>query len=102
MGHSALLWVLSLTTATESLAHWRLRILEYDLEVMHRPDIVHQAPNALYRLDTKGSDTNALEDNIPTLCTYPAELVHFIDNDDKDEADDHPLQPRMTVVCAIS
>ena len=63
--HDSLRWLLNLADASGRLARWRLRLAEYEYDVVHRPGIKHQAPDALSRLPTKGTDQSPLDDDIP-------------------------------------
>ena len=65
--HSALRWILNLTDSTGRLTRWRLRLLEYDFDVVHRAGIKHQAPDALSRLDTDAFDAQPLQDDLPVF-----------------------------------
>lgn len=76
--------VFSLTTATGRLARWRLRLLEYDFEVMHRPGIVHPVPDAFPRLDMSGFDITSLEDEIYIFCVYLPEVNQLLNDVDDD------------------
>lgn len=64
---NALKWIMDMTTATGMLARWRLRLLELEFHVVHRPGRQHQAPYALSRLPTTGADTVTLSDEVPVF-----------------------------------
>lgn len=49
------------------LTRWRLRLLEYDFEIVYRADVKHQAAGALFRLCTTGVDYTELEEEIPVM-----------------------------------
>lgn len=55
------------TEATGKLARWRLRVQEFEYDTLHRPGIIHRAPDALSRLPTNGHDTNPLNDEVPVF-----------------------------------
>lgn len=94
---SALRWVLNLTTATGRLARWELRLLEYDLEVMHRPVIVHQATDALYRINTTVFDTTPPDDEMGTLCVLLTDhMATVIDEGEYENQNDASL------ICKLS
>lgn len=57
-------WMLNIETQSERLARWKLRIQEFDYEVIYRPGIKHIAPDGLSRLDTDGQDESELGDDI--------------------------------------
>jgi len=65
--HESLRWILNLSDASGKLQRWRLRLLEFEFDVVHRPGIKHQAADALSRLNTQGEDEEPLEDEVPTL-----------------------------------
>ena len=65
--HDALKWLLNMDSATGQLARWRLRLAEFDYSVEFRPGIKNQAPDALSRLPTDGTDKTPLKDDIPVL-----------------------------------
>lgn len=65
--HAALRWILNMADATGKLARWRLRLLEYDYEIQHRPGVKHQAADALSRVRTDGGDETELDDEVPTF-----------------------------------
>lgn len=45
--HSFLMYILNLTNSVGRLVHWRLRYSEFDIDIVHRTEIKHQALNAL-------------------------------------------------------
>ena len=65
--HDALRWILNMADATGKLARWRLRLAEYEFDVVHRAGVKHQAADALSRLPTDGEDKAPLDDEIPVL-----------------------------------
>lgn len=60
----ALWWILSHVDAAEKLAGWRLSLLEYDLEIVHRAVVKYQVAHELSRLPTAAVENNELEDGI--------------------------------------
>lgn len=69
MDHDALKWILQSADSTGRLAHWRLRLSEFEVEVEHRTNIVHQAAKTISQLALNGKDKSTLEDDIPLLAT---------------------------------
>ena len=65
--HSALKWLLNLADSSGRLARWRLRLTEFEFDIVHRAGIKHQAADALSRLETTSTDETELRDEIPTL-----------------------------------
>lgn len=56
-----------MTDATSRLAQWRLRLSEFDPNIVHQVRVTHQAADAHFRLHTTGTDESSLEDDIPVL-----------------------------------
>lgn len=65
--HHSLRWILNLAETTDKRAHWRLRLLEYEFDVIHRAGVKHQAADSPCRLPTAGGDTSELEEKIPVM-----------------------------------
>lgn len=51
-----------MTGMTGTLARSRLRVSEFDIEVVHSADVKHQSANTLFRLPTNGIDNSPLKD----------------------------------------
>lgn len=51
----------------EKLVSWRLRLLEGQFNIVHRPVVMDQATYVLSRLETTGADKYPLEDDIQVL-----------------------------------
>lgn len=64
--HDALRWLLNMTDVTGTLAQWRLRLSELELDVVHRAVIKRQAADSLSRLETTDPDTSKMNDYMPT------------------------------------
>ena len=65
---------------TGRLMRWRLRLMEFDYEIVYRPGRVHQVPDVLSRLshpEPAGSekDLGEIDDTIPTFRTDVSEFV---------------------------
>ncbi len=56
---------LFLAKAEGRLAKWRLRLAEFDFEVLFRPGVKQSVPDAFSRVETTNGDQGALEDEIP-------------------------------------
>ena len=65
--HDSLRWIMNLSDASGRLQRWRLRLADFEYDVVHRAGIKHQAADALSRMPTDGSDQTPLDDAIPTL-----------------------------------
>jgi len=69
--HGALRWLMNATDLSGRLVRWRLRLSEFDYSIVYRPGRVHQVPDALSRVPTKGMDDSPLDDAIPCLVIAP-------------------------------
>lgn len=64
----ALRWTPDLKESAGRLARWRISLLEFDFEVVHRPGVFHQAADAMSCLPKEKFIAETLvEDEIPTL-----------------------------------
>lgn len=66
--HNALSWVLHFANLNES---WPVGVYDYqnlEFEVVHGAGINHQAPDALLRLRTTGSNQTPIKDKVLELC----------------------------------
>ena len=63
--HSPLKWLLNLKDCSGRLARWRLRLLPFHYDVVHKAGLKHQAPDALSRLPTAGMDNSPIDDDLP-------------------------------------
>ncbi len=59
--HHALKWALFLAKAEGRLAKWRLRLAEFDFDVVYRPGVKHSAPDALSRVESANGDRSTLK-----------------------------------------
>ena len=66
--HNALKWMLTLNDPTGRLMRWRLRLSEFDYEIVYRPGLKHQVPDALSRLPRPESNPeDEVDERIPTF-----------------------------------
>ena len=66
--HNALKWMLTLNDPTGRLMRWRLRLSEFDYEIVYRPGLKHQVPDALSRLPRPESKPeDEVDERIPTF-----------------------------------
>ena len=79
--HQALKWILDLKESTGRLARWRLRLMEFDFEVVHKPGAFHKAPDALSRLPTTEVDNTEVDDEVPTYCVPDVDDLRGVDVD---------------------
>lgn len=59
--------ILNLTDSTKKLERWRLRLSEFDSDVVHCAGVKRQASDALFYLRATGKDDIALKDDLPLL-----------------------------------
>lgn len=88
----ALKWLSLSADASGKLTTWRLRLREFDSEVVHRAGIKYQALDALSRLETEESDNTKLNENLPALTIDDTEekknvKMEYFD-EDQPETDD--------------
>ena len=61
--HNALRWMMTTNDPQGRLMRRRLRLMEFDYEIVYRPGRVHQFPDALSRLlRERGADNDAIID----------------------------------------
>lgn len=60
-------WLLISVDTSAKLATWRLRILECDLEMVHRTVVKDEAPKPLSRLEKEGTVKTSLYNNYQSL-----------------------------------
>lgn len=63
----ALEWILTSTGCTGKLVHWRLRVSEFEFDVIQCTGVNPQAAKSLSRLKTTGIDTTPSQGKIPVL-----------------------------------
>lgn len=66
------------------LARWRLRLLSFDFEVVHRDGIDHQVPEALSSLKTEPTDKNNLDETLPEPMINDTEEKGDVKTEDSD------------------
>lgn len=73
--HAALRWMFYLADASNRLARWRLRLLEFDFEIRYRKGSENQVADCISRLPTFGHTDTPPDLDIPCLvveCDEPA------------------------------
>lgn len=65
--HGALQSVLTIAKATVKLACLRWRLSKFEFNNMHRDGMMHQAPDTLSRLNTRGEIHNVPVEEVPVL-----------------------------------
>lgn len=58
--HQALKWLFNLKDPNSKLARWRLRLLEYDFEIFHRPGKQNANADALSRIHLNALETDSM------------------------------------------
>ncbi len=98
--HIALRWAFFTAKAEGRLAKWRLRLAEFDFDVVYRPGIKHTVLEVLLRVSTNGADKTDLKDEIPCFILDDSEedLEWSASYDDMpDELLLHPAEDLETV-----
>ena len=65
--HQPLKWLMTLSDPQGRLARWRLRLLEFDIEIQCKPGVTHALADYPSRVITEGLDRNVLEDDLPVF-----------------------------------
>lgn len=80
VNYDSLRWILKLTTSTKNITHWRLRLLEFELDIVHRAGLNHLAADAPSRLQTTGAYGTPLEHDLPysqSMRTHEQSTIFF-------------------------
>ncbi len=96
--HHALKWALFLAKAEVRLAKWRLRLVEFDFEVVYRRGVKNSIPDGLYRVETTNGDQSALEDEILCFAVQNPWTRDWEFVEGRVENSTFPLQPVFAVV----
>lgn len=67
--HDALDWELNTTDCTVISARWRLRLFEFESDVVHHAGIKHQPADELLHLKTTRTNQTPIKNEIPVLCS---------------------------------
>ena len=82
--HAALRWMFNLSDASNRLARWRLRLLEFDFEIKYRKGANNTVADAISRLPTYGHTNRAADLDIPCLnielSSSKLAVVHHVDS----------------------
>ena len=67
--HNALRWMMTTNDPQGRLMRWRLRLMEFDYEILYRPGRVRQVPDAMSRLLREGGteDDATIDEEIPSF-----------------------------------
>lgn len=65
--HSALQWLPNLVHTSGKLARWRLRLSNWEFDVINQPGVKHQAADALLPIGIQGLEDSAIFENVPFL-----------------------------------
>lgn len=71
--HDALWGILNMADGTENMGRWRLRLSKFDIELVHRAVVKHQADNAESRLAWTGMDKSPLKGDRTVLMITKAQ-----------------------------
>lgn len=88
--------MLNLADISGKLARWRSRLLEFDLEVVHRTVIKQKAPDTVSRVKSEGTDKRSLDKRLLVLMTGKTEeqkdvrtKYFYQDQPDDEQAGNH-------------
>ena len=78
--HNALRWMMTTNDPQGRLMRWRLRLMEFDYEIVYHPGRVHTVPDALSRLirEDGAEESETIDEEIPSF------------------GDQHQVQPEST------
>jgi len=67
--HNALRWMMTLNDPQGRLMRWRLRLMEFNYEIVYRPGRVHQVPDALSRIPQpdRPEEDDEVDEELPTF-----------------------------------
>lgn len=77
-------WIIHLADSIDKLVFWRLRLLEFQFDVIHGAGIKNQAADGLFWLGTGVTGTTELNDNLPYLIVSSVGQGAEDVNDDRD------------------
>lgn len=52
---------------TDKFTRWRLRLMEFDFDIISQSEAKHQAANVLSRLATEGTDDSGFKNDVPKM-----------------------------------
>lgn len=70
--HDALQWILTLSDASGKMERWRLRLSEFEFDVVQQAIVKHQTADGLLWLSTDKEDKIELNNALPVLTLVPA------------------------------
>lgn len=77
---------LTMTVATDKLAHWPLRVIEFGFDTQYGAGLKHQAADDLSQFKTGEGNTKLLEDKIPVGVIFDQRQTRIENSgDDSDE-----------------
>lgn len=91
--HQALRWILDLNESTGFLAHWRLRLMESEFEIQHRPGRKNMVANALSRLPAKVMDETDMNYEISEYYVEHVDAIFLAGNIQRN--DDRSVKPTI-------
>lgn len=90
--HHALRWMLTVTDPNSRLMRWRLRLSEFDYEIIYRPGRVHQVPDALSRLPRAPQHEQDfdVDDEVPAIDDFQREKCMALTRSGRRTTSDEP------------
>ena len=79
--HASLRWLMNVTDPSGRLIRWRLRLSEFDFEIMYKKGKANGQADAFSRLLTEGETVDAIDDEISWFMAEPADATEGEEDD---------------------